>query len=142
MSETELVDSVLDRYVPLIFRVYEFMALRIKSKMWDEEMNPVKLLFSGKDNLLLNLVILIGRGDIPVQLLLLMPPGLFKVSAAKIDLKVASGGTGSAVILMYLFFDCYGRLSNQSNTPAVITTPFLSITALFLIKFTDSKFHS
>ncbi len=52
MSETELVDSVLYRYVPLIFRVYGFMALRIKSKMWDEEMNPVKLLFSGKDNLL------------------------------------------------------------------------------------------
>jgi len=104
MSETELVDSVLYWYVPLIFGVYGLMALRIKSKMGDMEMNPIKFLFTGKDTLLLILIILIGCGGLLGLLLLLIPLSFFKVSSSNFDLKVALVGTGILVLLLFLFF--------------------------------------
>jgi hypothetical protein len=104
MSETELVDSILYWYVPLIFGVYGLMALRIKSKMGDEEISPIKFLFTGKDTLLLILVILIGCGGLLGLLLLLIPLAFFKVSSFNFDLKVALVGTGILVLLLYVFF--------------------------------------
>lgn len=104
MSETELVDSVLYWYLPLIFGVYGIIALRVKLKMGDTEMSPIKFLFSGKDGLILILVILIGCGGLLGLLLLLIPLSLFKVSSTNFDLKVALFGTGLCVLLLFLFF--------------------------------------
>ena len=78
MSETQLVNSVLYWYVPLIFGVYGIIASRIKSKMGDSEMSPIKYLFSGKDGLLLLLIILIGCGGLLGLLLLLIPLALIQ----------------------------------------------------------------
>jgi len=104
MSETQLVDSVLYWYVPLIFGVYGLMALRIKSKMGNLEMSPIKFLFSGKDRLLLILAIFIGCGGLLGLILLLIPLAFFKVSSSNFDLKVALVGTGLLVILLFVFF--------------------------------------
>ncbi|MEM7185179.1 MAG: hypothetical protein AAF466_00865 [Bacteroidota bacterium] len=104
MSETELVNSVLYWYVPLIFGVYGIIAARIKNKMGDEQMNAVKYLFSGKDGLLLFLIIFIGCGGLLGLILLLIPLALFKVSTPQFDLKVALLGTLLCLGLLWLFF--------------------------------------
>ena len=104
MSETELVNSVLYWYVPLIFGIYGIMASRIKSKMGDSDMSPIKYLFSGKDGLLLILLILIGCGGLLGLILLLIPLALFKASSPNFDLKVALVGTALCVALLWVFF--------------------------------------
>ena len=104
MSETELVNSVLYWYVPLIFGIYGIIALRIKNKMGDEHMSPLKFIFSGKDGLLLALMILIGCGGLLGFVLLLIPLSIFKTSAPNFDFKVALLGTGLCVALLWLFF--------------------------------------
>jgi len=104
MSETELVNSVLYWYAPLIFGIYGIIALRIKSKMGDTAMSPLKFIFSGKDGLLLALVILIGCGGLLGLILLLIPLSLFKANAPNFDLKVALLGTGLCIVLLWLFF--------------------------------------
>lgn len=104
MSETELVNSVLYWYVPLIFGVYGIIASRLKSKMRDTELSPIKYLFSGKDGLLLILIILIGCGGLLGLILLLVPLALVKTNTNHFDLKVALLGTGLCVLLLWLFF--------------------------------------
>lgn len=104
MSETELVDSVLYWYVPLIFGIYGIMALRIKNKMGDSAMSPIKYIFSGKDGLLLALMLLIGCGGLLGLILLLIPLSLFKANTPNFDFKVALLGTGLCVALLWLFF--------------------------------------
>lgn len=104
MSETELVNSVLYWYVPLIFGVYGLIALRIKSKMGDSEMSPIKFLFSGKDGFLLVLIVLIGCGGLLGLLLLLIPLAIIKVRSGNFDLKVALLGTALLVVLLWVFF--------------------------------------
>ncbi|MEM7085489.1 MAG: hypothetical protein AAF489_04860 [Bacteroidota bacterium] len=104
MSETELVDSVLYWYVPLIFGIYGIIALRLKSKMGDSTMSPLKFIFSGKDGLLLALVVLIGCGGLLGLILLLIPLALFKTNAPNFDFKVALLGTGLCVALLWVFF--------------------------------------
>lgn len=104
MSETELINSVLYWYVPLIFGVYGIIALRIKNRMGDSRMSPLKFIFSGKDGLLLALMILIGCGGLLGFVLLLIPLSIFKTSAPNFDFKVALLGTGLCVALLWLFF--------------------------------------
>jgi len=104
MSETQLVDSVLYWYVPLLFGVYGIIALRIKTKMGDNDMSAIKFLFSGKDGLLLFLIIFIGCGGVIGLILLLIPLSLFKVSSANYDLKVALLGTAICLLLLWVFF--------------------------------------
>jgi len=104
MSETELVNSVLYWYVPLIFGIYGIIALRIKSKMGDTEMSPLKFIFSGKDGLLLALIVLIGCGGLLGLILLFIPLSLFKTNAPNFDFKVALLGTGLCVLLLWGFF--------------------------------------
>jgi len=104
MSETEMVNSVLYWYVPLIFGIYGIIALRIKNKIGDDEMSPLKFISSGKDGLLLALMILIGCGGLVGFVLLLIPLSVFKVKAPNFDLKVALMGTGLCVLLLWGFF--------------------------------------
>jgi len=104
MSETELVNSVLYWYVPLIFGIYGIIALRIKNKMGDSTMSPLKFIFSGKDGLLLALIVLIGCGGLLGLILLLIPLSIFKTNAPNFDFKVALLGTGLCVLLLALFF--------------------------------------
>ena len=104
MSETELVNSVLYWYIPLIFGIYGIIALRIQSKMGTSEMTPVKFIFYGKDGLLLALVLLIGCGGLLGLILLLIPLSLFKANAPNFDFKVALLGTGLCVALLWIFF--------------------------------------
>lgn len=104
MSETELVNSVLYWYVPLIFGIYGIIASRIKSKMEDPDMSAVKFLFSGRDGLLIFLIVFIGCGGLLGLVLLLIPLAIFKVSTAQFDLKVALLGTLLCLGLLWLFF--------------------------------------
>ena len=104
MSETELVNSVLYWYVPLIFGIYGLIASRLKSKMGDTTMSPIKYLFSGKDGLLLVLIIIIGCGGLLGLLLLLVPLAFVKTKTAYFDLKVALLGTALCILLLWLFF--------------------------------------
>ena len=104
MSETQLVNSVLYWYVPLIFGIYGIIAARIKSKITDPEMSAVKYLFSGRDGLLLFLIIFIGCGGLLGLILLLIPLAIFKVSTPQFDLKVALLGTLLCMGLLWLFF--------------------------------------
>lgn len=104
MSETELVDAVLYWYVPLIFGLYGIMALRIKAKMKDHSMSPVKFIFSGKEGSLLILLILIGCGGFIGLLLFLVPLALVKVNDMRFDFKVALLGTGLCILLLFVFF--------------------------------------
>lgn len=104
MSETQLVNSVLYWYVPLIFGIYGIIASRIKSKMGDNEMSPIRFLFTGKDGLVLLLVIFIGCGGLLGLVLLLIPLALFKVSTPNFDAKVALVGTLLCLLLLWLFF--------------------------------------
>ncbi len=105
MSETELVNSVLYWYVPLLFGIYGIMATRIKNKMGDSDLNPIKYLFSGKDRWLLILVIFIGCGGLLGLLLLLIPLAFFKTSSPNFDIKVALVGTALCVALLWVFFN-------------------------------------
>ncbi len=104
MSETELVDAVLYWYVPLIFGLYGLVGLRIKSKMKDHSMSPIKYLFAGKDGALLILIILIGCGGLIGLLLFLIPLALVKVADERFDLKVALLGTVLCLLLLFVFF--------------------------------------
>lgn len=104
MSETELVNSVLNWYAPLIFGVYGLIALRIKSKMGDSELSLTKFLISGKDGMLLMLFILIGCGGLIGFILLLIPLSIFKVQSANFDFKVALVGTALCIVLLWVFF--------------------------------------
>ncbi len=104
MSETELVNAVLYWYVPLIFGIYGLIATRIKSKMGDLEMSALKYLFSGKDGLLLVMIILIGCGGLIGLVLLLIPLAIFKVQSPYFDAKVALMGTALCVLLLWAFF--------------------------------------
>jgi len=104
MSETELVNSVLYWYVPLLFGIYGVIALRLKAKMGDSELSLVKFLLSGKDGMLLLLVLLIGCGGLFGLILLLIPLSIFKVQTPNFDFKVALLGTGMCVVLLWLFF--------------------------------------
>ena len=104
MSETELVNSVLYWYLPLIFGIYGIVALRIKNKMGDSNMSPIRYIFSGKDGLILLLVIFIGCCGLIGLVLLLVPLALFKVSSPYFDGKVALLGTGLCVLLLWIFF--------------------------------------
>lgn len=105
MSETELVNSVLYWYVPLIFGIYGIIALRIKNKMGDTTMSPLKFIFSGKDGLLLALIIVIGCGGLLGFVLLLIPLSIFKTTSPNFDFKVALLGTGLCVVLLWFFFN-------------------------------------
>jgi hypothetical protein len=104
MSETQLVNSVLYWYVPLIFGIYGIIAARIKSKITDPEMSAVKFLFSGRDGLLIFLIVFIGCGGLLGLILLLIPLAIFKVSTPQFDLKVALLGTLLCMGLLWLFF--------------------------------------
>jgi hypothetical protein len=105
MSETELVNSVLYWYVPLLFGIYGVMAIRIKNKMGDSDISPIKYLFSGKDRWLLILVIFIGCGGLLGLLLLLVPLAFFKTNSTQFDFKVALVGTALCVVLLWVFFN-------------------------------------
>ena len=72
--------------------------------MGDSDMSPIKYLFSGKDGLLLILLILIGCGGLLGLILLLIPLALFKASSPNFDLKVALVGTAFCVALLWVFF--------------------------------------
>lgn len=104
MSESELVNSVSYWYVPLIFGIYGIIALRIKNKMGDNQISPLKFIVSGKDRLLLALIVLIGCGGLLGFLLLLIPLSIFKTHAPNYDFKVALMGTGLCVVLLWVFF--------------------------------------
>ena len=104
MSETELVNSVLYWYAPLIFGIYGIIASRLKNKMTDPNMNAVKFLFSGRDGLLIFLIVFIGCGGLLGLVLLLIPLALFKASAPQFDIKVALLGTLLCLGLLWLFF--------------------------------------
>ncbi|NND64022.1 MAG: hypothetical protein HKN48_12600 [Flavobacteriaceae bacterium] len=104
MSETELVNSVLYWYVPLIFGIYGIIATRIKSRMGDLDMSPIKYLFSGKDRLLIVLIVFIGCGGVIGLILLLIPLAFFKVQTPYFDAKVALLGTALCVLLLWVFF--------------------------------------
>ncbi len=105
MSETELVNSVLYWYVPLVFGLYGITALRIAKGAEAAGMTSVKYLFSGKDALLLALAILVLvlSGFIGF-LVFLLPLVIFKPNNPNFDLFVALTGTFLWLILLYFFF--------------------------------------
>lgn len=103
MSETQLVNSVLYWYVPLAFGLYGLIALRIKNRIPETQKNVLGYVFSGKDPLLLILVILLGVSGLIGLLVLLLPLLLFKVQKSSYDISVALIGSVLLLLLLLLF---------------------------------------
>lgn len=105
MSETELVNSVLYWYVPLIFGLYGITALRISKTIDDSTTSSVKHLFSGKDRLMTFLaVVLLILGGIIGIFLFFLPLVLFKAKTSYFDIAVAVFGTALWLIGLFAFF--------------------------------------
>jgi len=103
MSETMLINSVLYWYMPLTFGLYGLAARRISSTIEDSSQSAMGHLFSGKDNLMtvLGVIILIMGGLIGI-LLFYLPLIMFKVRKKGFDFLVAL--TGTVFWLVILFF--------------------------------------
>lgn len=106
MSETELVNSVLYWYVPLIFGLYGITALRISKTIHDSDTSAVKHLFSGKDSLMTVLaVVLLILGGLIGILLFFIPLTIFAVRSKHFDISVASVGLFMWLGLLVFFFE-------------------------------------
>ena len=105
LSETELVNSVLYWYIPVIFGIYGIMALRIKTKIGNEETHVIKYLFSGRDVVLTVLAILLAITGVLGILLLFIPLAIFKLKSDHYDFSVAFVGTLICLVLLWLFFN-------------------------------------
>jgi hypothetical protein len=103
MSETQLVNSVLYWYIPLAFGLYGLIALRIKNRIPKTETSVFRYVFSGKDPLLLILVILLGVSGLIGLLVLLVPLLLFKAKKSSYDISVALVGSVVLLLLLLLF---------------------------------------
>lgn len=105
MSETELVNSVLYWYVPLVFGLYGLAGLRIAKSAGDANINAIKHVFSGKDVPLLVLVVIIAfLGGIVGIVVFILPLAFFKTGSRNFDISVALTGTLVWLILLWAFF--------------------------------------
>lgn len=106
MSETELINSVLYWYVPLIFGLYGFTAIRIKTTIDASNQSTIKHFFSWKDNVLtiFAIILLILGGFIGIVLFFL-PLIIFKVKSDYFDIKVSIFGTLLWLVTLYVFFE-------------------------------------
>lgn len=103
MSETELVNSVLLWYAPIIFGFYGLVATRIKERMPDADSNAIRYIFSGKDKGLLLFIIILGCAFFGL-VLLLIPLAIFRVKSPYYDLKVSLFGVALLILLLWVFF--------------------------------------
>ena len=105
MSETELVNSVLYWYVPLIFGLYGITALHINKTISEDSKSAVGHLFSGKDTLMtvFAVILLLLSGLIGI-LLFFVPLSIFKVRSKNFDISVASFGLVMWLGLLVFFF--------------------------------------
>ncbi len=105
MSETELVNSVLYWYIPLLFGMYGVMAIRIKRGVQEHESTVFKYLFSGKDVTLTIFAVILALTGVLGLLLLFIPLSLVKVQSEKYDISVSFVGTIICLVLLWLFFN-------------------------------------
>lgn len=103
MSETQLLEAVLFWYIPLAFGLYGIIALRIKSRIPAETKNSLTHIFSGKDVLLLVLVLALLVFGVIGFAVLLLPVLVFNPKKSRYDLSVSILGVLILLILLWLF---------------------------------------
>ena len=105
MSETELVNSVLYWYIPLVFGLFGLTALRVKKTADENTTSTIKLLFSNKDGMLLALTIIVLLvSSLFGVVVFFIPLVIFKPTSNNFDLKVALFGTLVWLLLLLIFF--------------------------------------
>ncbi len=105
MSETELVNSVLYWYVPLIFGLYGLMGIRIKRTIEDGN-GAIKHLFSGDDaSLTLWTVFVAIISGLVGIFLFFIPLAIFPVKSEAYDSKIALTGALVWLLILFLFFE-------------------------------------
>ena len=103
MSETRLLEVVLFWYVPLAFGLYGLVAMRIKNRIPKESKGVLHYIFSGKDALLLVIIILLGLMGLIGLAVLLLPLVIFDPKKSRYDISVSILGALVLVILLWLF---------------------------------------
>jgi hypothetical protein len=106
MSETDLLNSVLYWYVPLVFGLYGLTANRIHRTISGGHTNAIKHLFTGKDAVLISLTlfILVLSGILGV-IFFFIPLSIFKPNDKKYALSVAATGSILWLVGLYFFFE-------------------------------------
>jgi hypothetical protein len=105
MSETQLVNSIILWYAPIIFGLYGLASLRIKTSADETDTMALKHMFFGKDNgLLLFGIILILISGVVGFLLFAIPVSIYKLNNKRFDVYVAITGSLVWLILLVLFF--------------------------------------
>ena len=105
MSETELVNSVLYWYIPLIFGMYGLTAIKLKKNATGQDTSVVKKLFQSKDNSMTALAItFIVLGGIIGVVLFFLPLSIFKEKSKNFDISVAIFGTILWLVALFGFF--------------------------------------
>jgi len=105
MSETELVNSVLYWYIPLVFGMYGLTALRLKKNATEDDTSVVKKLFQSQDNSMTALAItILLLGGIIGIVLFFLPLSIFKEKSKNFDISVAIFGTILWLVALFGFF--------------------------------------
>ncbi|MEL6811083.1 MAG: hypothetical protein AAFP76_07095 [Bacteroidota bacterium] len=103
MSETQMLNSVLYWFVPLIFGLYGLLATRVKERIPLEEKNVINYCFSGKDKGLLITIILLATFGVLGFIVLLVPLALFKIKDGRFEIYVALTGAVIMLVILYIF---------------------------------------